>query len=381
MAFKLQAVGIQGPVENHSCNAHNARSKDEESNENFETEGIKSFTQDTTLHGARFLFVNNIWRRVFWSLALISCFTYCGYQVYSSLRAFYEHPFHTTVTENVEMVDSALPFPAVTLCNVNPLNTRRFRYLYQSIYNETPTEERFKRKLKDISLMFQRSKDVLTDGFKKRNPELFQRDESDKDAVKLYEFLSHQIDEMLLPSVSQVNSCSIDGLVCGQNNFIKKASFTFGQCYTFNSAEGENPLLKATLPGKDSGLKLRLNVERDSYIGNPAAPTVGLTVIIHDQKSFPFMEEFGRIIEPGSSTVCAIKRRKVTRLKSILLLNFPLCGLCYNYSYYNYNFYSAKIKRSKALSFQSVLIIQAFHRIGILRSSCLLNISAGSALR
>ena len=70
-------------------------------------------------------------------------------------------------------------------------------------------------------------------------------------------------------------------------------------------------MLNATMAEKNSGLELRLNVERDSYIDDLRIPTVGLTVIIHDQTSYPFMEEFGFIIQPGSSIECAIKRRKV----------------------------------------------------------------------
>ena len=314
MDFKRQTVGIEG-VEQYTCNTHNSRRNDRELKDNGETEGIRSFAQDTTLHGARFLFVSNVFRRVVWGLALISCLAYCSYQVFSSVTAFNNHPFHTKITANTATEANDLPFPAVTLCNLNQFNTRRFRHLYEVIHNETATEDRIERKLEDISLMVKRSKKALTEEFRKRNPEFFHRATSAKKIIKQHEFLGHQIDEMLLPSGSELDSCSINGLTCEAKNFSKRVSATYGQCYTFNSAEGDRPLLNATLTGKSSGLKLRLNVERGSYIRNTVNPTVGLTVILHDQRSFAFMEEFGVIVQPGRSTICAVKRRKVRKEK------------------------------------------------------------------
>ena len=312
MAFKLETVGIGG-VENYTCNTPNSRSNDEELKDDGETEGIRSFAQDTTLHGARFLFVSNVFRRVVWGLALISCLAYCSYQVYSSVTTFYSHPFHTKITTTTTTIANDLPFPAVTLCSVNALNTRRFRVLYEHIHNGTATEEQITRKLEDISLMISGSKEVLTEEFRKRNPLFFHREKSAKEIIKLYEFVSHQIDEMLLPSGSALTACSMNGLTCGAKNFSNlKVNAAYGQCYTFNSAEGVNPLLNATLAGQNSGLKLRLNVEQDSYIRDAYSPTVGLAVIVHDQRSFPYMEEFGVIIQPGRSTQCAIKRREVS---------------------------------------------------------------------
>lgn len=311
MAFKPQSVRIQGVETNTRINANGARRKQEQVNENRET-GFRSFLHDTTLHGARFLFVNNVFRRVFWAVAVLSCLAYCSYQVYTSLTEFYRHPFHTKLT-TIAMDGTEFSFPAVTLCNVNQLNTRRFRCHFEDVYKESPTEERVERQLEDISLMIRRSKAVLTEEFRKRNPKLFHRAESVKEVIKHREYLSHQIEEMLLPSGPEFPSCSINGLPCTATNFSKKRSAAYGQCYTFNSAEGEGkgPLLNATMAGKNSGLKLRLNVERDSYIDDIRIPTVGLSVIIHDQTSYPFMEEFGVIIQPGSSIECAIKRRKV----------------------------------------------------------------------
>lgn len=314
MASEPQTVGGPG-VENstHKRVQGDARTNEEleELTGNHDKDGVRFFLQDTTLHGAKYLFVNNVFRRVIWIVAVISCFVFGSYQVYSSLTDFYGHPFHTILTTETAVNENKFSFPAVTLCNLNPLNKRRFRLLFNEVYHETPTKENIDIKLEGLSHMIRRSKEVSTEEFKKRHPKLFKRAESEKEMIKSRQHLSHQIEDMLLPSSSDFTSCSINGMPCKAKNFTKKESATYGQCYTFNSLDGDEPLLNATLGGRNSGLKLRLNVESSSYIGDSRIPTVGLTVIIHDQKSYPFMEEFGVIIQPGSSIECAIRRRKV----------------------------------------------------------------------
>lgn len=317
----MQDPGNQG-LKSYLSRAEDSRNQHEETQEREHSpEGFRSFAQDTTLHGARFLFVSNVSRRVVWNIAMVSCFAFFAYQVFLSVRAFYSYPFHTTVKrETVSHDGREPPFPAVTLCNLNPASTRRFRQLYSPVFHVTPTEEQLKQSIEDLSHLLARSPKVLTKEFKERNPEFFHRPNSPeevKEGIEMYALFSHQIEEMLLPRGSNFESCSLNGQACGPKNFSKKTSITYDQCYTFNSGKNGHPLLNVTLAGKDSGLKLRLNIERDSYLKNPVA-SVGITLLIHDQKAFPFMEGYGVIIQPGMSTVCAIKRRKVSFLLGII---------------------------------------------------------------
>lgn len=321
LRLKMQDPENQG-FKSYFSRTEDSRNQHEETqeHENF-AEGFQSFTQDTTLHGARFLFVSNVSRRVVWNIAMVSCFSFCAYQVSQSVRAFYRYPFHTTVKREAASQDSREPpFPAVTLCNLNPANTRRIRQLYSRVFHVTPTEEQLKQNIEDLSHLFARSPKVLTKEFKERNPEFFYRPNSPdevEEAMKLYALLSHQIEEMLLPRGSTFESCSLNGEACGPKNFSKKPGISYGQCYSFNSGKNGHPLLNVTLAGKDSGLKLRLNIERESYLKNPVA-SVGLTLLIHDQKAFPFTAGYGVIIQPGMSTVCAIKRKKVSFILGII---------------------------------------------------------------
>ena len=279
---------------------------------------FKTFAEDTTLHGARFLFADNFLRRLLWAVAITACLSYCGYQVCVCVIEFYKRPFNTKITTHTSTGHSEFYFPAVTLCNLNFFNTRRFR---QYLSKEFSTEE-IDRLLKDVSLLSSRSKEALSKKFIQRNPFFFLRPEREEvtNDTKLNMLrgiskglMSHQIEEMLLPSSPELVSCSINGKPCDARNFTSIINFMYGKCYTFNSAEGGNLPLNATSAGQNSGLKLRLNIERRSYLRqNSVNPFVGIAILVHDQKTFPSVEEFGIKIQPGVSTVCAIKRRKVS---------------------------------------------------------------------
>lgn len=295
--------------ERHDSNTKGIIKDDESANNDREREDLKSFAQDTTLHGARFLFAKNIFRRLLWILALIACFSYCSYQVFTSVKAFRDWPFNTKISTNASKENKELSFPAVTLCNINAMNTRRYKNFFKGRIPESLIE----RKIKDISLLATKSNKIFNPEFIQRNKELFRRTQTVSSTLDTQSNLSHQINEMLLPSSSQFNSCSINGIRCNAMNFTHLRSPVFGQCYTFNSAKSGHPLLHATLAGQNSGLKLLLNIERDSYTATIARPLVGLAIVVHDQKSFPFVDELGITIQPGISTLCAIKRRKVGR--------------------------------------------------------------------
>ena len=270
-------------------------------------EQLRSFAQDTTLHGVRFLFADNIFRRLLWTVAVIACFGHCCYQVFTCVSEFNKRPFNTKITVNTS-TDNGVSFPAVTLCNLNSVNTRRFAQIMSMRENRSTIE----RKLRDISLLLRRSKEISSQGFQDRNPDLFRRQSTaDITTKQLLELFSHQIEEMFLPGSMDSESCSFSGKSCDVKNFTSYKSFMFGKCYTFNSVEGYNPPLQQTIAGQYSGLKLRLNIEREGYLKSALNPFVGLAILIHDQKAFPIMEEFGIKVQPGVSTLCAIRKRKV----------------------------------------------------------------------
>ena len=95
-----------------------------------------------------------------------------AFQVTVYLSSFSIYPFVTTVvvSKGTE-TNKFFGFPALSLCNLNAFNTRRFRDLYNGSSNG-PFIERY---IKDISLMATKSEEILTKEFKSRNIGLFYR--------------------------------------------------------------------------------------------------------------------------------------------------------------------------------------------------------------
>lgn len=271
-------------------------------------ESLSSFLEATSLHGARFLPTGNVIRRVIWTLALVSCFGLCIHQVYETVRAFYARPFNTKITTKTANDTTVIPFPAVTLCNFNFLNKRRFKnFAKRNNLSNEDTEQ----KLKTMEKMIAGSIDVYNNESKQLNPELFTRIYGEASVKDIYFVqFSPRMEDMLLPS-SIFQSCFINGKACGSKDFIPVASSFYGLCHTFNSGRDGQPLINVTLAGHPNGLKLLLNIERDSYFDNPLIPSVGLTVLVHDQRTFPFMDQYSFAVPPGHRTLCSIKRKKV----------------------------------------------------------------------
>ena len=123
-----------------------------------------------------------------------------AFQVTVYLSSFRIYPFVTTVvvSKGTE-TNKFFGFPALSLCNLNAFNTRRFRDLYNGSSN-VPFIERY---IKDISLMATKSEEILTKEFKSRNIGPFYRFQTPGQTLGVKGIMSHQVAEMLLPSKSR----------------------------------------------------------------------------------------------------------------------------------------------------------------------------------
>ncbi|XP_067036372.1 acid-sensing ion channel 2-like [Acropora muricata] len=278
-------------------------------------EPFAAFLENTTLHGARFLVTGSVFRRLFWTVALVSSFAYCALQIYNTLEAFSERPFSTKITTKTSNKAETVPFPAVTICNYNSFNRRRFKSYVQQNSTSNWSDEEVNRRLNLYEkFMIERNNDFFSPEMIKQYPEMTER--VMEEHLHYLVLFSHVIEEMLLPKSSFGKACTINDLLCGPKNFKPLYNTQFGKCFTFNSGQDQSPIIKASLEGQTGGLKLQLNVERESYLLDPSNPYVGLTVLVHDQKSFPLMEHFGFAVHPGVRTLVAVKRKKFHNLPS-----------------------------------------------------------------
>ncbi|KGL92314.1 Acid-sensing ion channel 2, partial [Charadrius vociferus] len=204
-----------------------------------------------------------------------------------------------------------LPFPAVTLCNNNPLRfprlskgdlyyaghwlglllpNRTARPLLTELLRGDEARLRWFAKLADFRLFLP-----------PRHYEGISADFMDR--------LGHQLEDMLL-------SCKYRGELCGPHNFV----FTkYGKCYMFNSGEEGRPLLTTVKGGTGNGLEIMLDIQQDEYLpiwGETEETTfeAGVKVQIHSQSEPPFVQELGFGVAPGFQTFVATQEQRLTYL-------------------------------------------------------------------
>lgn len=119
-------------------------------------------------------FADNVFRGLIWIAAVLGCAIFCNYQVYTFARHFYERPFNTKITFDIGRNGNELPFPAVTLCNLNALNRRKLKKLLTSVYGPTTADK----KIQDMFLIIRRSKVAFTKDFMEHNPKFFHRSQT-----------------------------------------------------------------------------------------------------------------------------------------------------------------------------------------------------------
>ena len=263
---------------------------------------LRDFSETTTLHGVNYLGQGSVVRRLLWTLAIFASFGLCALQIFNSVTLYLKRPISTSFT--TETV-SELDFPAITICNFNILSKKQYAKINSgpnASVEEIKAWREYARKW--VAIITGRTTNLSMSGL----PEKFltQRGILSVDHFAKY---SHQIEDIL--SLEWPPTCTFSGRNCGPRNFTPIFTERFGQCYTFNSGKEGHEELKARMVGANNGLRLKLFVDQESYVTNFLDPQAGFKVLIHSQQEYPFVEELGFAIQPGTHTFCAIRRKEV----------------------------------------------------------------------
>ncbi|NXJ67564.1 ASIC2 protein, partial [Rostratula benghalensis] len=247
-------------------------------------------------------------RRALWVLAFGAALGLLVAWSSDRLLHWLAFPSHTQVRTRWSR---QLAFPAVTLCNNNPLRfprlskgdlyyaghwlglllpNRTARPLLTELLRGDEARLRWFAKLADFRLFLPpRHYEGISAEFMDR--------------------LGHQLEDMLL-------SCKYRGELCGPHNF--SAVFTkYGKCYMFNSGEEGRPLLTTVKGGTGNGLEIMLDIQQDEYLpiwGETEETTfeAGVKVQIHSQSEPPFVQELGFGVAPGFQTFVATQEQRVS---------------------------------------------------------------------
>ncbi|XP_033109434.1 amiloride-sensitive sodium channel subunit alpha-like [Anneissia japonica] len=301
---------------------------------------VKQRMSTTTAHGIPQITSAKTTRRKF-SWVLLFCFAVGMFfwQTQELLIQYFNYDFDTTVEIKFS---PRLDFPAITICNINPVKNDR---LQES--NVTDLRQKF-----DPTYV---SHDINTTSAlrQERNaddePQYEGSDESTKqqptnwnDWNKLLEnktafyslpttiaseqatlvrilsdmtngereYLGHQLNDLLV-------NCSWIGYPCSPQNFSRFLDPLHGNCYTFNplNASYAGGEYKTTsFAGPTYGLTMTIFIEQNRYL--PMISSSGIRLHVHSQKNMPFPEDEGLQIPPGYHTSVSITKSVTKRIGS-----------------------------------------------------------------
>ncbi|XP_050400495.2 degenerin mec-10 [Patella vulgata] len=272
----------------------------------------------------------------------------------------------------------ALPFPAVTICSVNPMRQSmtsiagedlqdllndvkpsNVQQLYQNPPNMEPPNGspygpplvRKKRFLDKLEVKRPPTELDIEDGEgygKDEWESTSTRDEADEIYRYFYSLfnseprhtrlkMGHEIETMLI-------KCAFAGRSCHPENFTQITNSHFGNCYTL-----QTPFFKSRRSGPGRGLELILFLEKHEFIRGITNGN-GIQIMVHDRDSIPHPYDEGIAVAPESETFVGLNMLRVSRMVE------PY-GSCDDGTTFQ-NKYGAKYTRASCQKFcESVLIM------------------------
>ncbi|KYO43961.1 acid-sensing ion channel 4 [Alligator mississippiensis] len=269
---------------------------------------LARFLRSTRLPGLRYL----SWRppsrarRLLWALAVLACLgllcTWCSDRV----RYLQGHPVHTRAHLAYAL---RRRFPAVTLCNNNPVRFPRLTRpdLYsvgQWLGLARPDRSLVPALLEALPEPRRRWLGRLANYSRFLPPR-----PSERTMESFFHRLGHQIEDMLL-------ACRFRRQPCGPEHFAPVYT-RYGKCYTFNG-DRRNPRV-ARQGGMGNGLEIMLDIQQEEYLPiwretNETSFEAGIRVQIHSQDEPPYIHQLGFGVSPGFQTFVSCQEQRLTYL-------------------------------------------------------------------
>uniref|UniRef100_H2NQE3 Epithelial sodium channel subunit beta n=2 Tax=Pongo abelii TaxID=9601 RepID=H2NQE3_PONAB len=118
--------------------------------------------------------------------------------------------------------------------------------------------------------------------------------------------------EMSYPSEQMILACLFGAEPCNYRNFTSIFYPHYGNCYIFNWGMTEKALPSAN-PGTEFGLKLILDIGQEDYVPFLAS-TAGVRLMLHEQRSYPFIRDEGIYAMSGTETSIGVLVDKLQRM-------------------------------------------------------------------
>ncbi|KAK6169255.1 hypothetical protein SNE40_020338 [Patella caerulea] len=118
-------------------------------------------------------------------------------------------------------------------------------------------------------------------------------------------------------------SCDYAGFPCSPQNFSFFTDPRYGNCFTFNTGVLA-PVATIAKTGPSHGLSFELYIEHDEYIKELSA-SAGIKLLMHNQSYMPFPADNGLDLEPGRRSSVSLSLLQVERTE-------PPHGTCHEFS-------------------------------------------------
>ncbi|XP_050440596.1 sodium channel protein Nach-like isoform X2 [Adelges cooleyi] len=264
---------------------------------------LQEYCKVTTLHGLHHTANNEFSKieRVFWAMVTVFSLGVAGLLAYLLLYRFQRSPTITTV-ETYSYPTWKIPFPAVTLCNMNRVR--------KSVVNEMSEKlSRYQINRSDTENYFQKIITLIT----RHNVEFSGSDQFVEQSV-LKEFNNpNSTIEDIMYMVSQPCSellvhCGWNGLRTDCAKMFRPSKSLDGHCCSFNyNIHGKDRFIDPNQlnpeyiagTGRSDGLSVVLNTNSEDYY-SATAPYFGIRILLHSTDVFPETSLLSEVIQPGN---------------------------------------------------------------------------------
>ncbi|XP_006872016.1 PREDICTED: amiloride-sensitive sodium channel subunit beta [Chrysochloris asiatica] len=113
------------------------------------------------------------------------------------------------------------------------------------------------------------------------------------------------------PAERLILACLFGAEPCNHRNFTSIFYPDYGNCYIFNWGMADK-ILPSANPGAEFGLKLILDIGQEDYVPYLTS-TAGARLMLHEQKSYPFIKDEGIYAMAGTETSIGVMVDKLER--------------------------------------------------------------------
>ena len=280
----------------------------------------REFTEDTTLHGIRYMFMKRHFAiRLIWFVLLLASGGFYLFLVYSAFDKFYSRPI-TTVINTTRL--NKMVFPAITICSLNLFaKSKLFMRDDDPLFTSTglnisscavTAEVRGDRPCGLAMLCCCTPSEYshyislipnCTNQYKQDIWNTMNRARHHPDVESFYRYYSQNITDLLGP----ICTFGWEESPCSATEFSPRVT-AWGMCYTFNSADTGTEIKTVDYVGLSSGLRILLDAQTHEYFLGKLS--VGFKVLVHGQGEY--IDEWEGInVGPGQHVGIALSEKRV----------------------------------------------------------------------